>query len=166
MAPVSSDAISLRPMLPADVPVLAAIFQASIEELATDDYDEAQRAAWAAAADDEGRFGAALAANVTLVAMLRGAPVGFVSLKGRDRIEQLYVYPRAARQGVAGALLDAVEKLAAGRGTPRLEVDASDVARPFFEARGFEALHRQTTMLGDVWFGNTRMRKILSKPPG
>ena len=46
----------LRPMLPADVPVLAAIFQASIEELAEEDYDDGQRNAWAAAADDEQAF--------------------------------------------------------------------------------------------------------------
>ncbi len=157
----AADAVALRPMLPADVPVLAAILQASVDELAADDYDEGQRAAWAAVADDEVRFGEGLAATLTLVATIRGAPVGFIALKGPELIQQLYVYPRAARRGVATALLDAVEKIAAKRGTPRLEVDSSDTARPFFEARGYEALHRQTTMLGDVWFGNTRMRKPL-----
>ena len=158
---MSAAAIALRPMLPADVPVLAAIFQASVDELAAEDYDEGQRAAWAAVADDEDRFGAGLAAALTLVATIRGAPVGFIALKGPDLIQQLYVYPRAARQGVATALLDAVEKIAGKRGAARLEVDSSDAARPFFEVRGYEALHRQTVMLGDVWFGNTRMRKPL-----
>ena len=46
----------LRPMLPADVPVLAAIFQAAIDELAGEDYDENPRLAWSAAADDEATF--------------------------------------------------------------------------------------------------------------
>ncbi len=154
--------IALRPMLPADVPVLAAIFQAAVDELAAEDYDDAQRAAWAGAADDEARFGAGLAAALTLVAVVRGAPVGYIALKGSGLVQHLYVYPRAARCGVATALLDAVEKLAAGRGAAQLEVDSSDTARPFFEARGFEAVHRQTSMLGDVWFGNTRMRKTLA----
>ena len=157
----ATDVIALRPMLPADVPVLAAIVQAAIDELAADDYDDAQRAAWAATADDEQRFGATLADTLTLVATIRGAPVGFISLKGRDLIDQLYVYPRAARRGAGSALLDAIEKLAAGRGASRIEVESSDTARPFFEARGFAALHRQTKMLGDIWFGNTRMRKTL-----
>ena len=152
----------LRPMLPADVPVLAAIFQASIEDLTGEDYDERQRLAWSAAADDEATFGKRLGAWLTLVATVRGAPVGFVALEGREKIRMLYVYPRAVRRGIASLLLNAVERLAAGRGSPQLDVDASDTARPFFEARGFEALRRQTTMLGEVWFGNTRMRKDLA----
>ena len=45
----------LRPFLPADTPVLAAIFVAAIEELTGDDYSEAQQQAWAGAADDEER---------------------------------------------------------------------------------------------------------------
>ena len=38
---------ALRPFLPADTPMLAAIFVASIEELTGDDYSEAQQEAWA-----------------------------------------------------------------------------------------------------------------------
>ena len=156
-----TDAVALRPMLPADVPVLAAIFQAAIEELAADDYDDDQRAAWAAVADDEDAFASDLNAGLTLVATLRGAAVGFITLKGTERIERLYVYPRAARRGAATTLLDAVEKIAAGRGASQLEADSSDTARPFFEARGYEAMHRQTALVGDVWLGTTRYRKRL-----
>ena len=153
---------NLRPMLPADVPVLAAIFQASIEELADEDYDEAQCSAWASAADDEQAFGARLAASLTLVATIANAPVGFIALEGKDTIAMLYVYPAAARQGVGSLLLNAIEKLAGGRGAKKLTTDASDAAKPFFDARGFEAQQRQTVPMGDVWFGNTRMTKVLS----
>lgn len=153
----------LRPMLPADVPVIAAIFQASIEELAAEDYDEGQRNAWAASADDEGAFGAMLTGCLTLVATIRGAPVGFIALEGKDHIKMLYVYPPKARQGVGALLCDAIEKLAAGRGAKMLTVDASDTARPFFEAKGFEAHRRQTVAIGDEWLGNTRMRKQLAE---
>ena len=47
----------LRPYLPADIPMLAAIFVAAIEELTGDDYSEAQQEAWAATAEDEEAFG-------------------------------------------------------------------------------------------------------------
>lgn len=154
----------LRPMLPADIPVLAAIFQAAIEDLAAEDYDEEQRRAWAAPADDEVAFGKTLAGWLTLVATLRGAPVGFASLEGTDRIRMLYVYPRAVRRGVASLLLDAAERLAAGRGSKQLAVDASDTARPLFEARGFISVSRQTVTLGDQWLGNTHMTKALATP--
>ena len=51
--------LAMRPLLPADVPLLAEIFRASIEELTTDDYSQAQQAAWAETADDEEEFGSA-----------------------------------------------------------------------------------------------------------
>lgn len=152
----------LRPMLPADVPVLAAIFQASIDELAEEDYDAGQREAWASGADDEAAFGARLAAQLTLVATIRSAPVGFISLRGPDHLDMLYVYPAAARRGVATLLLQAIEKLAGGRGAKTLVVEASDTARPFFEMRGFTAEARQTVVIGDEWLGNTRMIKALA----
>ena len=55
------DAPALRPYLPDDAALLAAIFRASIEELAADDYSEAQREAWIETADDEGAFATRLA---------------------------------------------------------------------------------------------------------
>ena len=48
--------LALRPMLPADMPLLAEIFRASIEDLTADDYTPAQQEAWASAADDEEEF--------------------------------------------------------------------------------------------------------------
>lgn len=148
-------------MLPADVPRLAAMFQASIQELAEDDYDQGQRDAWAAMADDEEAFAARLTSGLTIVATIDAAPAGFVSLAGRDHLDMLYVDPRASRQGVATNLCDAIEKLAAGRGARKLTVDASDTARPFFDGRDFEARHRRTVALGDYWLGNTRTEKAL-----
>ena len=50
--------VALRPFLPADGPRCAAIFRAAIEEIASEDYSEAQCAAWAARADDEAAFAA------------------------------------------------------------------------------------------------------------
>ena len=73
----------------------------------------------------------------------------------------LYVYPPVAGRGVGTLLADAIEKMAAARGATRLTVDASDTARPFFEARGYEPRHRQTVSLGDQWLGNTHMVKTL-----
>ena len=97
----------LRPFLPADVPMLAAIFVASIEELTGDDYSEAQQEAWAAAVEDEEAFGQKLAGQLTLIATIQSAPVGFASLRGADHIDMLYVHPSAARQGVASMLVEA-----------------------------------------------------------
>ena len=151
---------ALRPMLPADAAYLAAIYRASILELTGDDYSEAQQAVWAEASN-EPDFAVKLSNQLTLVATINGAPVAFVALRGKDHIGMLYVHPGVARQGIATLLADAIEKLAAARGAKQLTVDASDTARPFFEERGYEGVHRNTISLGDEWLGNTHMRKRL-----
>ena len=153
-------AAALRPMLPSDAPLLAAIFQASIEDLTEDDYDAGQRNAWAAAAD-EPDFAPRLQAALTLVATVGGSPVGFIALERQEEVAMLYVHPAVARHGVGALLYNAVERLAKARGATRLVVDASDTARPFFESKGFEAQRRQTVSIGDCWIGNTRMERKL-----
>src|SRR5580700_3198179 len=162
MTPRPQTTLAMRPMLPADVPLLAEIFRASIEELAADDYSEAQQEAWASAADDEEAFGARLAGELTLVATHEGAPIGFAALADNTRIDMLYVHPAAAGQGAAAMLCDALEKLAAARGGKELSVEASDTARGFFERRGYVAKTRNTITLGSEWFANTTMVKPLA----
>jgi len=154
--------LAMRPMLPTDVPLLAEIFRAAIEELAADDYSEAQQEAWASAADDEEAFGAKLAHELTLVATYGGVAVGFAALADNRRIDMLYVHPAAAGQGAGAMLCDALEKLAAARGSKEITVDASDAARGFFEKRGFSAQSRNTVSLGDEWLANTTMTKPLT----
>ncbi|MDF0495906.1 GNAT family N-acetyltransferase [Bradyrhizobium yuanmingense] len=151
---------ALRPFLPADVPMLAAIFAASIEELTGDDYSEAQQEAWMAAAEDE-EFGKRLASDLTLIATLEGSPVGFASLRGNDHIRMLYVHPAVAGQGIATMLVDALEKLAGGRGATSLSVDASDTAEGFFAKRGYTAQQRNSVTMNDEWLANTTMKKTL-----
>jgi putative acetyltransferase len=154
--------LAMRPMLPDDVPLLAEIFRASIEELTAEDYSEAQQEAWAETADDLDAFGAKLAAELTLVATFAGSPVGFASLADNTRIDMLYVHPAAAGQGAGNMLCDALEKLAAARGTKELTVEASDTARSFFERRGFAARTRNTVLSAGEWLANTTMVKPLA----
>jgi putative acetyltransferase len=153
---------ALRPYLAEDTPVLAAIFAASVEELTGDDYSEAQQQAWASAADDEEQFGKRLAGELALVATLQKSPVGFAALKGADQIDMLYVHPSAAGQGVASMLVEALEKLAGGRGAKSLTVDASDNAQEFFAKRGYVAKQRNTVTVNGEWLANTTMQKTLA----
>ena len=155
--------LALRPLLPADVPLLREIFRDSIEELTGDDYTASQQEAWAAVADDEADFSKKLSSQLTLVGTLGGSPVGFASLAGPDKIDMLYVHPAAAGQGVAAMLVDALEKLAGGRGAGTLMVDSSDTARGFFEKRGYVAQQRNSISLGDEWLANTTLSKPLGK---
>ncbi len=152
----------LRPFLPADTPVVVAIFRASIEELTEDDYNPAQQKAWASVAEDEAAFGERLGKELTLIATFDGAPVGFAALENNNIIDMLYVHPAATGRGVATSLCDALEKLAGARGTTELKVQASDTARDFFAHRGFVAQQRSTLSVGNEWLGSTLMKKALA----
>ena len=160
-SPRAQPQLALRPMLPADVPVLAEIFRASIEELTGDDYSEAQQRAWASAADDEEEFGARLAGELTLVTTYGGAAVGFASLAENKRIDMLYVHPAAAGQGAGAMLADALEKLAAARGAKELIVEQATGARLFRTARLCRKT-RNTVVLAGEWLANTTMVKPLT----
>lgn len=153
---------ALRPFLPTDTPMLAAIFVAAIEELTGDDYSEAQQEAWAAVADDEVAFGKKLAGELTLIATVQNSPVGFAALKGNDHIDMLYVHPSVAGQGVGAMLCDALERLAAARGSKSLSVDASDSALEFFKKRGYVAQRRNSVTINGEWLANTTMQKELA----
>ena len=162
MSATAHPAIAMRPFLPADAPLLAEIFRASIDELAAEDYSDAQREAWAAAADDEAAFAERLTRQLTLVGTMEGSPVGFASLKAPDVIDMLYVHPAAGENGVATMLVNALEKLAAARGAAKLTADVSDSAVEFFRKRGFVPQTRNTRPLGGEWLANTTMEKKLA----
>jgi putative acetyltransferase len=157
--------VALRPYLPADARRCAAIFRSAIEEIASEDYSEGQCEAWARQADDEAAFGQSLAAMLTLIATEDGEPIGFASLKGADLIEMVYVDPQYARRGVGAALLDALERIARGRGAKKLAAEVSDTAKPLFDRRQFVSERRNVKRLDEEWLGNTSMSKALDAAP-
>jgi putative acetyltransferase len=153
-------AASLRPYLPADAALCAAVFRTAIAELTVDDYSEDQREAWASRANDVVAFGTRLAGALTLIAIIEGRPVGFASLKD-DIVDMLFVSPAEAGQGIGTMLLDALIKLAGARGIRKLSSEVSDTARQTFERQGFVAERRNIVRLGDEWLANTTMVKPL-----
>lgn len=158
----------LRPYLPADAPALADVFRTSVEILAEEDYSDAQREAWAAVSDDVEDFGAWLGGMLTLVVEDDSGLVGFGALEDNSMIALLYTRPDFARRGVATLICDALEKLAAARGTTLITTDASDTAQDFFAARGYTPTQRNTVIRNGEWLANTTMQKQLAaaRPQG
>lgn len=151
----------LRPFVPGDTMGLRELFAQSIEELTQDDYDDDQRLAWAATAEDAQAFAKRLGGAVTLVVMVEGEYAGFASLKDNRVLDMLYVHPYHAGQGIGAALADALERIAAARGATEITVDASDTAAIFFEERGYVATQRNSVPVDDQWLSNTTMKKSL-----
>ncbi len=157
----TADEHAMRPFLPADTIALQDLYAQSIEELTADDYNEDQRLAWISRAADPVAFAKRLSENLTLIVEREGEALGFASLKGNTEIDLLYVHPFAAGEGVATALLDALERLAAARGAATLTADVSDTAHDMFQSRGYEPVRRNNIPVDDVWLANTTMTKSL-----
>ena len=118
--------------------------------------------AWVAAADDEEAFAARLAGELTLVATVDGAAVGFASLAGNDAHRHALCRSGRGRAGRRPRMLfDALEKLAAARGAKELSVDASDTARGLFESAALSPRPATSCTLGGEWLANTTMIKQL-----
>jgi putative acetyltransferase len=157
--------ITLRPYLPTDTELLAILMQASIVELCVDDYDEDQRIAWCATAEDTQSFAKMLASNLTLVALDdENDPVGFTVLVKNRAVTHVYVHPDLIASHIGQTLVEALAKLALARGGDMLIADATDNAKGFFEKLGFVATARNTINYGDVWLGATTMEKPLRVP--
>lgn len=153
----------LRPFVLGDTMALRELFAQSIEELTQEDYDEDQRAAWASAAEDAEEFAERLEEMTTLVVSIDGEYAGFASLKDNKHLEMLYVHPYHVGQGVGVTLVDAMERIAAGRGATEITVKASDTAEEFFKRRGYIGLERTSVPVDDLWLFNTTMKKVLKE---
>lgn len=151
----------LRPFLPGDTMALRELFAASVEELTQEDYDEDQRAAWVACAEDADAFRERLEQATALVVEIEGEHAGFGSLKDNSVLDMLYVHPYHAGEGIGSALCEALETIARGRGTDTITVEASETAVMFFEGRGYVALQRNSVERFGEWLTTTTMTKKL-----
>ncbi|HJD23944.1 MAG TPA: GNAT family N-acetyltransferase [Firmicutes bacterium] len=166
----------LRPYRPEDCPALLSVFYRAVHEAepghaaCQDAYSRAQRDAWAPlltgrkAAEREAAWAASLAAHTTLVAEegKTGASVGFADLDGEQGyLDRLYVLPVFRGQGIASALVEALEQAARAAGRTRIFTHASLTARPFFERHGYRVVRRQTVERLGVPMENLVMEKEL-----
>ncbi len=87
--------------------------------------------------------------------------VAFIDLEPDGHIDRLFCAPEAAGRGVASRLYQALETAARAQGIERLFTEASELARRFFEQKGFTVLQRQDKILRGVPIHNYRMAKTL-----
>ena len=142
---------------------LADVFFRSVRQVALADYTAAQVGAWA----PERRTGeqmheTASDGRLTLVAAgERDRAVAYIDLEPDGHIDHVYCAPEAAGHGIASQLYDAIEAAARRQGISRLFTEASELARRFFERKGFALLERQDMVLRGVPIHNYKMAKDL-----
>ena len=153
--------IAIRSYRSADAQSLADIFYDSIHQVAVEHYSPAQVNAWAPLprqyADWQQRF----AAKPPFVAELAGVIVGFMTLEHNGHIDWTYTHHAYQRQGIASALYRHLEAEARRQDIARLFVEASHLARPFFDKQGFSVIRQNEVPIRGQVLVNWHMHKHL-----
>jgi putative acetyltransferase len=102
-----------------------------------------------------------LSAQQVWVALSGDDIAGFISLKPEGYLDFLYVGANFQRQSVASRLLFLLEKDALARGLTRIETHASEVAVPFFEAKGYRVVHANLAVANGISLANFLMETTL-----
>ncbi|UZW65169.1 GNAT family N-acetyltransferase [Priestia flexa] len=133
------------------------MFQQTIKTINREHYSTEQLDIWSGQAGWINR----LEQDVTFVATIQTYIVGFITMKDDGLIDLLYVHKNFQRQGVATALLKAVEERAYTLTITALQTEASITAEPFFEVRGFHIVKKQLKKVQEIAYTNYYMTKSL-----
>jgi putative acetyltransferase len=153
----------VRPWRESDTEELGEVFRRSVREVASRDYRPTQIEAWVKAPGEIETWTERMRSRTTFVAEEHGRLIGFIQYEPPDHIDMTYVHPASQRNGVASALLAAVESDAQWHGVTLLNVEASITSRPFFQARGFEIITPQIVTARGEEFLNYQMSKRLTR---
>lgn len=154
--------MQIRRAKESDAPGIWKVHLASVRDLASGDYPDEIVEAWAQPRPLE-QLQASIAANPFYVAEKDREIIGYAELEIHlKRVRSVYVAPSHSRQGVASALLAALEIEARKYGLDELRLESSLNAVPFYEANGFEQVQRGRFQLGNnLEMTSIHMRKII-----
>jgi len=152
--------VQLAPYRSGEAAALAGLFYRTVHAVCLGDYTQEQVDAWADGRVDVDAWERSFLQHYTLVARVGGEIVGFADLDG-DYLDRLYVHKDHQRNGVATALVQALEQAAAQQGHRRLVTHASITARPFFEKQGYQVVKEQQVERRGVLLTNFVMEKTL-----
>ena len=125
-------------------------------------YSLEQQEAWAHTPPNYPYWEKRLALKKPFVAMVEAKIVGFIELEANGHIDCAYTHPAYQKRGVMSTLYAYAQNVAQQKGLKRLYLEASIVAKPFFEKRGFVILTRNEIKRNGQMIVNFSMEKILS----
>ncbi|WP_241286594.1 GNAT family N-acetyltransferase [Chryseobacterium arthrosphaerae] len=158
---LNNASISIRKGSLNDLPAMQQLFADTIQVICKNDYNDLQRNAWSAGADNEERWMNVIKGQYVLIAEAENQLVGFSTLDQGTYIDLLFVHKDHQHQGIASLLYAKMEEEALRHGQKQLTADVSKTARPFFEKSGFRILKEQTVNVKGIDLINYKMIKNL-----
>ncbi len=120
---------------------IADLFYSAVHHISPEIYNKKQQDAWAPPPDYE-FWKARLEQKQPFVALINNRVAGFIELDADGHIDCAYTHPDFQRQGVASQLYQYLLEQAYEQKLNRLYVEASLVAKPFFEKQGFTTVQQ------------------------
>jgi ribosomal protein S18 acetylase RimI-like enzyme len=160
-AKVAPGPVVVRRYAPGEEPDLWRLYHDTTHLVNGRDYTAEQCARWAPAEKDMDEWARRIGERNPFVAERDGVILGFAELEADGHIDCFYVHHAHQREGVGRALHDAVEAEARRLGLDHLRAEVSVTARAFFEAMGFEIVHRRENVVCGAVAPNFVMRKSL-----
>lgn len=141
---------------------IADLFYQSVHAVDPSVYTPEQKEAWAPAPIDYERWSERLITKKPFVAIIENHVVGFIELDIDGHIDCTYTHPDFQGIGVASSLYEHLLAEAKKTGIKRLYVEASLIAKPFFEHRGFSVVKKNEVQRNGVSLVNFSMEMYLS----
>ena len=140
-----------------DMAGLGLLWHDAVHTGAVGAYDAAQRKAWSPAPKSAAFMTERLSGQIILVGEDDEGLAGFFTLTPGGELDMAYVRPDRKGDGLASRLHQAILDEARQRGLASLTVQASHIARKFFEKHGWTLAQTQTVRPNGVEMQNHRM---------
>jgi putative acetyltransferase len=138
------------------------LFYESVHAIDSSIYSNEQKRAWARKPVDYEAWEKRLGHKKPYLCMINNEVAGFIELESDGHIDCAYVSPKFQRQGVATALLNHLFLVAKDLGIKQLYVEASIVAKPLFEKKGFLVENENSVIRHNTVLINYSMRVAIA----
>lgn len=153
--------LSIRKMTSKDTDECLALFNQTILNINSKDYDPVQIQAWINPNRSRADWQDSFENRFAYVVCDQDKIVGFADMDSLGYLDRLYVHYQYQNCGIAKMLVNQVEKIAKERNIFEIETHASITAKPFFEHLNYQVIHRQTVNCRGVLMDNFVMKKKL-----
>jgi len=136
---------------------VADLFTDAVHDIHHAIYNKAQKQAWAPQPVDYKKWEERLAHKKPFISLINHQVAGFIEFEADGHIDCAYVHPLYQRQGVASRMLKHVIYLAEKKGLTSLSVEASLVAKPFFDTFGFVVKNENKVIRNNIALINYSM---------
>jgi putative acetyltransferase len=135
------------------------LFHRTVHAIDPSIYSEKEKEAWAPAPPDYLVWDQRLSCVKTYMACDNGKIIGFTSIGSPGYIDYFFVDPDYQGKGIGKLLYYHLERFSQDTHTKKLIVEASKVARPFFERMGFILISENQVIVNGQTLTNYTMKK-------